>query len=101
MVLVAVDEPCEATSGCAAAVEPGGKDQKIASKLAPTEPLESIIFFVFDRSCRPVYDAALSRSKQGTVVADEVRRLRSAACSRETIHLGILGYISIAAATAT
>ena len=50
---------------------------------------------------RPVFDAALSRSKQVTVVADEVRRLRSAACSRKTIHFGILGYISIAAATAT
>ena len=54
-----------------------------------------------DRSGRPVFDAALSRSKQVTVVADEVRRLRAAACSRKTIHFGILGYISIAAATAT
>ena len=35
-------------------------------KLAPTGPLESITYFVFDRSCRPVYDAALSRSKQAT-----------------------------------
>jgi acyl-CoA hydrolase len=33
---VAVDEPCEATSGCAAAVKPFA-DQKIASKLAPTD----------------------------------------------------------------
>ena len=45
--------------------------------------------------------AAQSRSRQATVVADEVRRLRSAACSRKTIHLGILKYISIAAATTT
>ena len=43
--------------------------------------------------------SSTSRSKQATVVADEVRRLRSAACSRETIHLGIHGYISIAEAT--
>ncbi len=49
----------------------------------------------------PRLDVALSRSKQATVVADEVRRLRSAACSRKTIHLGILGCIYIAAATAT
>ena len=48
----------------------------------------------------PRLDVALSRSKQATVVADEVRRLRSAACSRETIHFGIIGYISVAAATA-
>jgi hypothetical protein len=40
------------------------QDQKIASKLAPTRPLESITYFMFDKSCRPVYDAALSRSKQ-------------------------------------
>ena len=50
---------------------------------------------------KPGIDAALSRSKQPTVVADEVQRLRSAACSRETIHFGIIGYISVAAATAT
>ncbi|MGP5284750.1 hypothetical protein ACTXNJ_26690, partial [Pseudomonas helleri] len=27
-------------------------DQKIASKLAPTGPLESITYFMFDKSCR-------------------------------------------------
>ncbi|MGO2707248.1 MAG: hypothetical protein ACTIOG_03750, partial [Pseudomonas helleri] len=40
------------------------QDQKIASKLAPTGSLESITYFVFDKSGRPVFDAALSRSKQ-------------------------------------
>ncbi|WP_350577084.1 hypothetical protein, partial [Pseudomonas sp. HY2-MNA-CIBAN-0224] len=42
------------------------QDQQIASKLAPTGPLESITYFMFDRRGRPVFDAALSRSKQAT-----------------------------------
>ncbi|MGO2200535.1 hypothetical protein, partial [Pseudomonas helleri] len=39
-------------------------DQKIASKLAPTKPLKSITYFMFDKRGHPVFDAALSRSKQ-------------------------------------
>ncbi|MGO3551839.1 hypothetical protein, partial [Pseudomonas helleri] len=40
------------------------KIKRSRGKLAPTEPLESITYFVFGRRGRPVFDAALSRSKQ-------------------------------------